>query len=67
MAISKTFFLGASAAIIAFDLNAPSTIRTTEKWLKEFQAQVGTETPTFLVGNKSDLTVNLIPLLWSCV
>jgi small GTP-binding protein len=52
----KTFFEGASAAIVMFDLTRPKTFTHVEKWVQEALENHLNLKSLILVGNKSDLT-----------
>lgn len=52
----KTFFEGASAAIIMFDLTRPKTFTHVEKWVQDALENHINLKSLMLVGNKADLT-----------
>jgi len=53
--IRHTFFKGAKAALMVFDLTRNSTLTDLEKWNSELVKNCGKNTLTILVGNKNDL------------
>lgn len=54
-ALTRTFYKGAHACCICFDLSRKQTLTTTDKWIAEVLASTGSNIPCFLVGLKSDL------------
>lgn len=53
--IRHTFYKGAKAALLVFDLTRSSTLENIVKWDKEFTNHCGKDALKILVGNKSDL------------
>ncbi len=53
--IRHTFFKGAKAAMIVFDLTRDSSLKNTEQWYQELYTNAGSNTVKVLVGNKNDL------------
>ncbi|MCK4845683.1 MAG: GTP-binding protein [Candidatus Heimdallarchaeota archaeon] len=53
--IRHTFYRGAKAALLVFDLTRDSTLKNVKKWNQEFIDNCGKETHTLLIGNKNDL------------
>ncbi|MHA1303038.1 MAG: Rab family GTPase [Candidatus Heimdallarchaeaceae archaeon] len=53
--IRHTFFRGAKAALMVFDLTRNSTLDDLKKWNKELITNCGADSLTILVGNKADL------------
>ena len=53
-----TFYNGAKAAIIVYDLSRPETLPTVETWFKDITQYVG-NIPIVIFGNKSDLVDEL--------
>ena len=51
----KTFYNGATAGILMFDVTQPSTFSHITDWLHEAQTEIGKQVPFILVGNKIDL------------
>ncbi len=49
-----TFYNGAKATIIVYDLSRPETLESIETWYKDITQYVG-NIPTIIFGNKSDL------------
>jgi len=56
--ISSTFYKGAVAALIMFDLTRRQTFENLEKWIKDVKDSSEENVAIMIVGNKSDL-VNL--------
>ncbi len=53
--IRPTFYKGAKAAILVFDLTRSTTLKDIKKWDKEFIDNCGSKVVKILVGNKEDL------------
>ncbi len=53
--IRHTFFKGAKAALLVFDLTRNATLTDIKKWHNEFTSNCGKDAPTILIGNKVDL------------
>ena len=53
--IRHTFYTGAKAALIVFDLTRSATLKNVQKWSKEFVENCGKDVVKILVGNKNDL------------
>ena len=53
--IRHTFYKGAKAALMVFDLTRESTLKDIERWNKEFINHCGDKAIKILVGNKKDL------------
>lgn len=53
--IRPTFYKGAKAAILVFDLTRSTTLKDIKKWDKEFIDNCGSKVVKILVGNKDDL------------
>ncbi|MHA1219991.1 MAG: Rab family GTPase [Candidatus Heimdallarchaeaceae archaeon] len=53
--IRHTFYKGARAALLVYDLTRAATLKDVQKWEKEFVDNCGKEVIKVLVGNKEDL------------
>lgn len=53
--IRHTFYTGAKAALLVYDLTRAATIKNVHKWSKEFTENCGKDVIKVLVGNKEDL------------
>ncbi|MBY9001941.1 MAG: GTP-binding protein [Candidatus Heimdallarchaeota archaeon] len=53
--IRPTFYKGAKAALLVFDLTRSTTLKDIRKWDKEFIDNCGSKVVKILVGNKEDL------------
>jgi small GTP-binding protein len=53
--IRHTFYKGAKAALLVFDLTREATLSDLKKWDKEFTENCGSSVVKILVGNKQDL------------
>lgn len=53
--IRHTFYKGAKAALIVFDLTRSATLKSVQKWNKEVTDNCGSDVVRILVGNKEDL------------
>ena len=52
----KTYYLGAQAAFIVFDLTNKETLENTKEWYNELESFIGgRQIPFILIGNKNDL------------
>jgi len=52
----KTYYLGAQAAFIVFDLTNKETLENTKEWYDELETFIGgRQIPFILIGNKNDL------------
>ncbi|MCE7741030.1 MAG: GTP-binding protein [Candidatus Heimdallarchaeota archaeon] len=53
--IRHTFYTGAKAALLVYDLTRAATLKNVHKWSKEFIENCGKDVVKILVGNKEDL------------
>jgi len=53
--VSRAYFRGASAVILAFDLGNPETLDSAKEWLEEVKRENPGRFMIFLVGTKSDM------------
>ena len=53
--VRSSYYRGAHAAILCFDLNWPSSFESLPRWRNELKSHLGRSIPFILVGNKSDL------------
>lgn len=53
-ALDPSYFVGADAAMLVFDLTAPDSFYAISRWNAELTQNVG-EIPKLLIGNKADL------------
>ena len=53
--VRPTFYKGAKAALIVFDLTRSATLKSVQKWNKEVLDNCGSNVVRILVGNKEDL------------
>ncbi len=53
--IRHTFYKGARAALLVYDLTRAATLKDVQKWEKEFVDNCGKDVIKVLVGNKEDL------------
>ena len=53
--IRHTFYTGAKAALLVYDLTRAATLKNIQKWSKEFVENCGKDVVKVLVGNKEDL------------
>ncbi|MFX0061522.1 MAG: Rab family GTPase [Candidatus Hermodarchaeota archaeon] len=53
--LRKTYYAGASACIVVYDITDRNTFEAVDKWLAEFRSVVDSEIPLTLIGNKIDL------------
>jgi len=54
-AIAKTYYKGAAAVLLAYDITRRQTFLKAEKWYQDIKENVGTNVAMMLIGNKSDL------------
>ena len=54
------FYNGANAALLVIDRTRPDTLNSIENWYNEIQKSVQRNIPIIIVGNKSDLTPEII-------
>jgi small GTP-binding protein len=53
--VRPTFYKGAKAALLVYDLTRATTLKDIKKWEKEFIDNCGKDVVKILVGNKEDL------------
>jgi len=53
--VSRAYFRGASAVILAFDLGNPESLDSAREWLEEVKRENSANLMIFLVGTKSDM------------
>jgi small GTP-binding protein len=53
--IRHTFYTGAKAALLVYDLTRAATLKSVHTWGKEFVENCGKDVVKILVGNKEDL------------
>jgi small GTP-binding protein len=53
--IRHTFYKGAKAALLVFDLTRQATLKDIQNWSKEFVDNCGAKAIKILIGNKDDL------------
>jgi len=53
--VSRAYFRGASAVILAFDLGNPESLESAREWLEEVKRENSSNLLIFLVGTKSDM------------
>ena len=53
--VRPTFYKGAKAALLVYDLTRNTTLKDISKWEKEFVDNCGKDVVKILVGNKDDL------------
>lgn len=53
--IRKTFYKGATGAMILYDITRSQTLLELRKWSREFRSETSENIPILLVGNKTDL------------
>lgn len=56
--ITRSYFRGASGALLVFDITRPSTFTSCTQWLHDLRQIAEEGIVVILVGNKSDLTGN---------
>ncbi|MFX1310122.1 MAG: GTP-binding protein [Promethearchaeota archaeon] len=54
------FYNGANAAFIVVDRTRPNNLNSVEKWFKDIQKAVKRDIPVVIVGNKSDLSDEIV-------
>lgn len=54
--LKKTFFSGAQAAIVVYDMTSVDTFNRAKTWIKELQRQANPNIVIALVANKLDLS-----------
>jgi len=54
------FYNGANAAFIVVDRTRPNNLNSVEKWFKDIKKTVLRDIPVIIVGNKSDLTDEIV-------
>ncbi|MFX1305088.1 MAG: Rab family GTPase [Promethearchaeota archaeon] len=57
--LHRSFYEGASGALVTFDLSRQTTFSSMKTWLSEMRSVMKNEIPKVIIGNKSDL----IPLI----
>ncbi|KAI5286008.1 hypothetical protein KEM52_002189, partial [Ascosphaera acerosa] len=53
--ITRSYFRGASGALLVFDVTRPATFRSVTTWLQDLRQIADDDTVVILVGNKCDL------------
>jgi small GTP-binding protein len=53
--LHRSFYEGASGALLAFDLSRQNTFSSMKTWLSEMRSIMKNEIPKVIIGNKSDL------------
>lgn len=53
--LHRSFYEGASGALLAFDLSRQNTFSSMKNWLSEMRSIMTNEIPKVIIGNKSDL------------
>lgn len=53
--VSKAYFRGAMAVLVAFDLGDPQSLKDAKDWLDDVASENSDDMIRFLVGNKSDV------------
>jgi len=53
--LHRSFYEGASGALLAFDLSRQRTFSSMKTWLSEMRSIMKNEIPKVIIGNKSDL------------
>lgn len=56
--ITRSYFRGASGALLVFDITRPETFASVTQWLNDLRLIAETGVVVILVGNKSDLVVD---------
>ena len=54
------FYNGANAAVIVIDRTCPGNLDSVEKWYNDIKTSVSKNIPVVIVGNKSDLTDQIV-------
>ena len=57
--LHRSFYEGASGALLAFDLSRQHTFSRMKVWLLEMRTIMKNEIPKIIIGNKSDLIPNI--------
>lgn len=57
-AITNSFYMNSSAALVIFDLSKYSSFEKVNHWISELKQYAGTDVDIVVVGNKSDLKEN---------
>ena len=57
-AITNSFYLNSSAALVVFDLSKFSSFEKVNHWISELKQFAGNDVDIIIVGNKSDLKEN---------
>ena len=53
--LHRSFYEGASGAVLAFDLSRQNTFSGMKNWLTEMRSLMANDIPKVIIGNKSDL------------
>jgi len=53
--LHRSYYEGASGALLAFDLSRQNTFSSMKTWLSEMRSIMTNEIPKVIIGNKSDL------------
>ncbi len=53
--LHRSFYEGASGAVLAFDLSRQNTFSSMKTWLSEMRSIMTNEIPKVIIGNKTDL------------
>ena len=54
------FYNGANAALIVVDRTRPDHLKSVEKWYNDIKASIPKNIPIVIVGNKSDLSDDIV-------
>ena len=57
--LHRSFYEGASGAVLAFDLSRQNTFSGMKTWLSEMRSIMKGEIPKVIIGNKSDLLTDI--------
>lgn len=57
--VSKSYFRGAMAVLVAFDLGDPESLEDAKQWLEDVTQENSLDITKILVGNKSDVFVSI--------
>jgi Rab family protein len=57
-AITNSFYMNSSAALVVFDLTKYSSFEKINQWISELKQYAGNDVDIVIVGNKSDLKEN---------
>ncbi|KAI5286488.1 hypothetical protein KEM54_006754 [Ascosphaera aggregata] len=63
--ITRSYFRGASGALLVFDITRPATFKSVTQWLQDLRHIADEDIIVVLVGNKSDLVPSTISSLSS--